>query len=220
MMMMSTKSSVATAFHPMAIHGGRSSLPLRALPLPLPSLPGSGPRLRPGGAGRPRGWLTARPCAPVSCYHSSTADSTDQLQRGLRLGSRPLRARPWPPAFLRKLSRRHEPCSTRPARVRGKAADSECPVLTACKFESLTASPGRRDGFRLTPLRMCSCGRGLARACLLVLPWSVCLGRPAESRARPGRAHSAAETAIPVALVVDFRALQVASNGLGASARS
>jgi hypothetical protein len=79
---------------------------------------------------------------------------------------------------------------------------------------------GRRDGFRLTPLRMCSCGRGLARACLLVLPWSVCLGRPAESRARPGRAHSAAETAIPVALVVDFRALQVASNGLGASARS
>ena len=79
---------------------------------------------------------------------------------------------------------------------------------------------GRRDGFRLTPLRMCSCGRGLARACLLVLPWSVCLARPAESRARPGRAHSAAETAIPVALVVDFRALQVASNGLGASARS
>ena len=79
---------------------------------------------------------------------------------------------------------------------------------------------GRRDGFRLTPLRMCSCGRGLARACLLVLPWSVCLGRPAESRARPGRAHSAAETAIPVALVVDFRALQVASNGLGAPARS
>ena len=137
MMMMSTKSSVATAFHPMAIHGGRSSLPLRALPLPLPSLPGSGPRLRPGGAGRPRGWLTARPCAPVSCYHSSTADSTDQLQRRLRLGRRPLRARPWPPAFLRKLSRRHEPCSTRPARVRGKAADSECPVLTACKFESL-----------------------------------------------------------------------------------
>ena len=79
---------------------------------------------------------------------------------------------------------------------------------------------GRRDGFRLTPLRMCSCGRGLARACLLVLPWSVCLGRPAESRARPGRAHSAAETAIPVALVVDFRALQVASNDLGAPARS
>jgi hypothetical protein len=79
---------------------------------------------------------------------------------------------------------------------------------------------GRRDGFRLTPLRMCSCGMGLARACLLVLPWSVCLGRPAESRARPERAHSAAETAIPVALVVDFRALQVASNGLGASARS
>jgi hypothetical protein len=29
----------------------------------------------------------------------------------------------------------------------GKAANSECPVLTACKFESLTASPGRRDGF-------------------------------------------------------------------------
>ena len=79
---------------------------------------------------------------------------------------------------------------------------------------------GRRDGFRLTPLRMCSCGRGLARACLLVLPWSVCLGRPAESRARPGRAHSAAETAIPVALVVDFRALQVASKGSRAPARS
>jgi hypothetical protein len=79
---------------------------------------------------------------------------------------------------------------------------------------------GRRDGLRLTPLRMCSCGRGLARAYLLVLPWSVCLGRPAESRARPGRAHSAVETAIPVALVVDFRALQVASKGSRAPARS
>ena len=56
--------------------------------------------------------------------------------------------------------------------------------MTACKFESLTASPGRRDGFRLTPLRMCSCGRGPARACLLVVPWSICLGRPAESRQR------------------------------------
>jgi hypothetical protein len=67
---------------------------------------------------------------------------------------------------------------------------------------------------------MCSCGRGLARACLLVVPWSVCLGRPAESRTRPGRAHSAAKTTIPVALVVDFRALQAASNGLGAPARS
>jgi hypothetical protein len=43
---------------------------------------------------------------------------------------------------------------------------------------------GRPDGFRLTPLRMCSCGRGLARACLLAVPWSVCLGRPTESRQR------------------------------------
>ena len=57
---------------------------------------------------------------------------------------------------------------------------------------------------------MCSCGRGLARACLLIVPWSVWLGRPAESRGRPRHTHSAAETAIPVALVVDFRALQVA----------
>ena len=92
--------------------------------------------------------------------------------------------------------------------------------MTACKFESLSASSGRQDGFRLTPLRMCSCGRGLVCACLLIVPWSVRLGRPAESRGRPGRAHGAVETAIPVALVVDFRALQAASNGLGAPARS
>jgi hypothetical protein len=56
--------------------------------------------------------------------------------------------------------------------------------LTACKFESLTASPGRRDGFRLTPLRMCSCGWGLARACLSCVPWSIPSGRPAKSRQR------------------------------------
>ena len=56
--------------------------------------------------------------------------------------------------------------------------------MTACKFESLTASPGRRDGFRLTPLRMCSCGWGLARACLSCVPWSIPSGRPAESRQR------------------------------------
>ena len=43
---------------------------------------------------------------------------------------------------------------------------------------------GRRDGFRLTPLRMCSCGWGLARACLSCVPWSVPSGRPAESRQR------------------------------------
>ena len=56
--------------------------------------------------------------------------------------------------------------------------------MTACKFESLTASPGRRDGFRLTPLRTCSCGRGLARARLSCSPWSVRSGRPASSRQR------------------------------------
>ena len=106
---------------------------------------------------------------------------------------------------------------------RGAALKSGGSAQNESKFSVISSRrqpSGRWDGFRLTPLRMCSCGRGLARACLLVLPWSVCLGRPAESRARPGRAHSAAETAIPVALVVDFRALQVASNGLGASARS
>ena len=105
----------------------------------------------------------------------------------------------------------------------GAALKSGGSAQNESKFSVISSrrqTSGRRDGFRLTPLRMCSCGRGLARACLLVLPWSVCLGRPAESRARPGRAHSAAETAIPVALVVDFRALQVASNGLGAPARS
>jgi hypothetical protein len=96
----------------------------------------------------------------------------------------------------------------------GAALKSGGSAQNESKFSVMISSrrqpSGRRDGFRLTPLRMCSCGRGLARACLLVLPWSVCLGRPAESRAHPGRAHSAAETAIPVALVVDFRALQVA----------
>ena len=56
--------------------------------------------------------------------------------------------------------------------------------MTACKFESLTASPGRRDGFRLTPLRMCSCGWGLARACLSCVPWSIPSGRPTKSRQR------------------------------------
>ena len=56
--------------------------------------------------------------------------------------------------------------------------------MTACKFESLTASPGRRDGFRLTPLRTCSCGRGRARARLSCSPWSVRSGRPASSRQR------------------------------------
>ena len=56
--------------------------------------------------------------------------------------------------------------------------------MTACKFESLTASPGRRDGFRLTPLRMCSCGRGPARARLSCVPWSIPSGRPAKSRQR------------------------------------
>ena len=61
---------------------------------------------------------------------------------------------------------------------------NEDPVLTACKFESLTASPGRRDGFRLTPLRMCSCGRGPARARLSCVPWSIPSGRPAKSRQR------------------------------------
>jgi hypothetical protein len=68
--------------------------------------------------------------------------------------------------------------------------ESEFSVISSRRQTS-----GRRDGFRSTPLRMCSCGRGLARACLLVVPWSVCLGRPAESRARPGRANSAAEIA-------------------------
>ena len=48
----------------------------------------------------------------------------------------------------------------------------------------IRASPGRRDGFRLTPLRMCSCGWGLARACLSCVPWSIPSGRPAESRQR------------------------------------
>ena len=43
---------------------------------------------------------------------------------------------------------------------------------------------GRRDGFRLTPLRMCSCGRGPARARLSCVPWSIPSGRPAESRQR------------------------------------
>jgi hypothetical protein len=56
--------------------------------------------------------------------------------------------------------------------------------LTACKFESLTASPGRRDGFRLTPLRTCSCGRGRPRARLSCSPWSVPSMRPASSRQR------------------------------------
>jgi hypothetical protein len=45
-------------------------------------------------------------------------------------------------------------------------------------------SQSRRDGFRLTPLRMCSCGWGLARACLSCVPWSIPSGRPAESRQR------------------------------------
>ena len=31
---------------------------------------------------------------------------------------------------------------------------------------------------------MCSCGRGLARACLSCVPWSIPSGRPAESRQR------------------------------------
>ena len=56
--------------------------------------------------------------------------------------------------------------------------------MTACKFESLTASPGRRDGFRLTPLRMCICGRGPARARLSCVPWLIPSGRPAERRQR------------------------------------
>ena len=109
------------------------------------------------------------------------------------------------------------------SRPRGAALKSGGSAQNESKFSVISSRrqpSGRRDGFRLTPLRMCSCGMGLARACLLVLPWSVCLGRLAESRARPRRAHSAVETAIPVALVADFRALQVASNGLGASARS
>ena len=139
-----------------------------------------------------------------------------------------LRTRAWNESWYTLANQRNRTTrggksSVLPVHLWGAALKSGGSAQNESKFSVISSRrqpSGRRDGFRLTPLRMCSCGRGLARACLLVLPWSVCLGRPAESRARPGRAHSAAETAIPVALVVDFRALQVASNGLGASARS
>jgi hypothetical protein len=74
-----------------------------------------------------------------------------------------------------------------PRAPRGAALKSGGSAQNESKFSVISSRrqpSGRRDGFRLTPLRMCSCGRGPARACLLVVPWSICLGRPAESRQR------------------------------------
>jgi len=58
-----------------------------------------------------------------------------------------------------------------------------------------------------------------ARACRVLLG-RYARGGPRVVGSAAKRAHSAVETAIPVALVVDFRALQAASKGSRAPARS
>ena len=58
-----------------------------------------------------------------------------------------------------------------------------------------------------------------ARACRVLLG-KYPRGGPRVVGSAAKRAHSAVETAIPVALVVDFRALQAASKGSRAPARS